>query len=80
MAERSEVAAAGAGPGLATVPRRYRLEYALAAEPGAVLDAAAWRRDSGWDVRLTHAATGADLFRARVEPGEDVGASMEVEA
>ena len=64
------IAAAGGGPTFAAVPRRYRLEYALAAEPGARLDAAAWRGDAGWDVRLAHEATGADLFRARLEPAK----------
>jgi len=65
------VAAGGASDDLSAVPRRYRLEYALAAEAGARVDAAAWRSDDGWSYRLTHASTGADLFRARIEPGSD---------
>ena len=51
----------------AAIPRRYRLEYALAAEADAGLEAAAWPADAGWDLRLTLAGTGADVFRARLE-------------
>ena len=65
----------------AATPRRFRLEYALAAEAGAPLVAAAWAGEAGWNVRLTHGATGADVFRARLEPGagagENPGASEE---
>jgi acyl-CoA thioesterase FadM len=60
---------AGAADAVAALPRRYRLEYALAADAGAPLEATAWPADGGWSLRLTHATTGADLFRARVEPG-----------
>ena len=52
---------------LGAVPRRYRLEYALAADAGAPLVAAAWPDDGGWSFRLSHRSTGADLFRARLE-------------
>ncbi len=52
---------------LLSIPRRYRLEYALAADAGAPLVAATWPDDGGWSFRLTHGATGADLFRARLE-------------
>jgi acyl-ACP thioesterase len=56
---------------LATVPRRYRLEYAAAADPGAALaDAAWWAGDGTWSYRLT-AADGPDLFRATLETGGD---------
>jgi len=61
--------AAGAADAVAALPRRYRLEYALAADAGAALEAAAWPDEGGWSFRLTHATTGADLFRARLEPG-----------
>lgn len=62
-----------AGPAdVAATPRRYRLEYVLAVEAGAELDGAAWPEDGGWSYRLTSAATGADLFRARFEPGAEV--------
>lgn len=62
------VAAAGGGEALAALPRRYRLEFALAAEGGAPLEAAAWPDEGGWCFRLTHGSSGADLFRARLEP------------
>ena len=52
---------------LRSIPRRYRLEYALAADAGAPLVAAAWTDDGGWSFRLTHRTTGADLFRARLD-------------
>jgi hypothetical protein len=61
--------AAGAADAIAGLPRRYRLEYALAADAGAPLEAAVWPADGGWSFRLTHATSGADLFRARLEPG-----------
>jgi acyl-CoA thioesterase FadM len=61
------IAAAGGADDLAAFPRRLRLEYALAAEAGASLSAAAWRADAGWSVRLTAPATDVDLFRARLE-------------
>jgi acyl-ACP thioesterase len=73
------IAAAGGGSAIAAAPRRYRLEYALAAEPDARLDAAAWTADSGWNVRLAHAETGADLFRARLESADGAAAPMEVD-
>jgi len=55
---------------LATTPRRYRLEYAAAADPGAALDDAAWRDDDrSWCYRLS-GPDGNDLFRARLDlPG-----------
>ncbi|MGH2511831.1 MAG: acyl-ACP thioesterase domain-containing protein [Candidatus Limnocylindrales bacterium] len=34
------------------MPRRYRLEYRLAAAPGASLVGRAWRSESGWSYRL----------------------------
>ncbi len=52
------------------LPRRYRMEYALAVEAGATLEDAAWRDDDGgWRYRLTGADDGRDRFRARVETG-----------
>jgi acyl-ACP thioesterase len=53
---------------VAAVPRRYRLEFALAAEAGTHLDAAAWPEDDGWSYRVTHGISGADVFRARLVP------------
>lgn len=63
------VAVAGGSAATAALPRRYRVEYALAAEPGAPLSAAAWQDGGAWDVRLVHRTSGSDLFRARLEPG-----------
>jgi len=51
------------------LPRRYRMEYALAVEAGADLDGAAWRDDVGWSYRLTSAPGGPDRFRARLVTG-----------
>ena len=51
------------------LPRRYRMEYALAIEAGAELDGAAWLDDVGWSYRLTGADEGEDRFRARIATG-----------
>jgi acyl-CoA thioesterase FadM len=56
------------------LPRRVRIEYVLAAVPGATLSGAAWRLDGevaggGWAWRLAEAAGGPDVARARVLPG-----------
>jgi len=52
---------------LGTIPRRYRLEYAAAADPAAALEDAAWPDgDAAWSYRLSGPG-GADLFRARLE-------------
>jgi acyl-ACP thioesterase len=59
------------------LPRRYRMEYALAVEAGAELDGAAWRDDAGWRYRLAGADGGPDRFRARVAIGPDAAATME---
>ena len=56
------------GSAAAAMPRRYRLEYALAVAAGDQIEAGAWPADGGWSVRLASASTGADLFRARLEP------------
>jgi acyl-ACP thioesterase len=54
---------------VATIPRRYRLEYAAAADAGAVLEDSAWRDgDGAWSYRLTGVG-GQDLFRAVLEIG-----------
>ncbi len=63
------VADAGGEGDLAGIPRRYRLEYALAAEAGARVETAAWQADGSWSFRLAPGTTGPDLFRARLEPG-----------
>jgi acyl-ACP thioesterase len=49
------------------LPRRVRLEYALAAEPGERLDTVTWHADGGWSCRAVRAADGTDLLRARLE-------------
>jgi acyl-CoA thioester hydrolase len=60
-------AATGTPAGLDAVPRRYRLEYAAAADAGTVLADAAWPSpDGGWCYRAT-SADGPELFRAAIE-------------
>jgi len=51
------------------LPRRYRMEYALAVEAGAELDDAAWPDETGWSYRLAGVDGGADRFRARLATG-----------
>ena len=52
------------------VPRRVRLEYALAAEPAERLESVTWRDGSGWACRVVRSCrTAADLLRARIEAG-----------
>ena len=54
----------GAEAAIGALPRRYRLEYAAAADGGMRLADAAWRDDDGgWSYRLT-ADGGPDVFRA----------------
>jgi acyl-ACP thioesterase len=56
---------------VAAVPRRYRLEYAAAADLATVLEDSVWRTDDGaWSYRLA-GVEGQDLFRARLERGGD---------
>ena len=55
---------------IAARPRHYRLEFAMAAAAGAEIESSAWAGDGGWSQRVVYAATGTDLFRARVEPGD----------
>lgn len=63
--------AGGDRQALAAMPRRYRLEYAVAADQGAELRDSAWRdADGRWSYRLS-AADGPDLFRATLEIGGD---------
>jgi acyl-ACP thioesterase len=63
---------------LASTPRRYHLEYAMAADPGAELEDAAWYdAETGWSYRLT-GPDGTDLFRARVDrPGRPTSTGEE---
>jgi acyl-ACP thioesterase len=61
--------ASAATPGLEGLPRRYRLEYAAAADAGMALSDATWR-DAGagtsWSYRVT-AVDGPELFRAAID-------------
>jgi acyl-ACP thioesterase len=58
----------GGAAGLDAVPRRYRLEYAAAADAGMAVADAAWRDpDGGWSYRIT-ADAGPDVFRAAIDP------------
>ena len=56
-------------PALTALPRRYRMEFALAIDAGAELDGAAWRDGPGWCYRLAGAGDGVDRFRARIDTG-----------
>ncbi|HET7473503.1 MAG TPA: acyl-ACP thioesterase domain-containing protein [Candidatus Limnocylindrales bacterium] len=56
--------AAEAASAVEAQPRRYRMEFALAAEVGARLEGAAWRDGDAWSYRLTGADGGPDRFRA----------------
>jgi acyl-CoA thioester hydrolase len=64
-----EAGGAGGRTAIRAVPRRYRLEFAMAAEGNATAAGAAWPADGGWSYRLTSADGTADLFRGRLETG-----------
>ena len=67
------VLAAAGDDGAAIVrglPRRVRLEYALAAEPREQLETLAWRGDRGWSCAVRRSSDSSDVLRARLEPGE----------
>ena len=61
------IAAAGGAANVQAFPRRYRLEYALAATPGPRSTPSRGRTDAGWSVRLTNRELRSDLFRGRLE-------------
>jgi acyl-CoA thioesterase FadM len=66
--EEAVLAVSGDGrAALATVPRRYRLEYAAAAAAGARVADVAWRDDRGWSYVLSSGDDGSELFRATCE-------------
>jgi acyl-ACP thioesterase len=74
--DEAVLAAAGdAGPNVVRgLPRRVRLEYALAAEPREELETVTWRDEGGWACAVRRASDSADLLRARIEPmGELAG-------
>jgi acyl-ACP thioesterase len=54
---------------IGALPRRLRLEYALAAGPGDRVAATCWADEAGWSCRIVRSADGLDLVRARLEPG-----------
>ena len=53
--------------GARSSPRRVRLEYAQAAEPGEHMETVTWRDDGGWSCRAVRATDGTDILRARLE-------------
>jgi acyl-ACP thioesterase len=53
---------------ISQLPRRYRLEYAAAADAGMELRDATWRGGDGWSYRLA-SVDGPELFRASVDRG-----------
>ena len=68
--EEAILAAGGAdaGAALEAIPRRYRLEYAAAADAGASLTDAVWREGAGWAYRV-RSVDGSDAFRAILTAG-----------
>ena len=67
--DEAVLAAAGNGARIVRgLPRRVRLEYALAAEPGERLETVTWQDEGGWSCRIRRASDDADLLRARLEP------------
>lgn len=66
--EEAVAAAGGDRAELGTIPRRYRLEYAAAADGGTIVADAAWRHEGGWAYRA-RIPGGADVFRASMFPG-----------
>jgi acyl-ACP thioesterase len=64
------VLAAAGDKGAAAVralPRRVRLEYALAAEPREKLETLTWQNDGGWSCAVRRSSDSSDLLRARLE-------------
>ncbi len=64
------VIAAGDPMAVGAIPRTMRLDYALAAEPGASPEGQAWTDGDGWSFRLADGGD-ADMLRARLEPVRD---------
>jgi acyl-CoA thioesterase FadM len=62
------VIAAGDPVSIGAIPRVMRLDYASAAEPGTTPEAQVWTAGGGWSFRLVD-ANGAEMLRARLEPG-----------
>jgi acyl-ACP thioesterase len=59
------------------LPRRYRMEFALAAEAGDELVGEAWREEAGWRYRVAGAADGIDRFRATLASGADADTGLD---
>jgi acyl-ACP thioesterase len=57
---------AGHGDAVAAEPRRFRVEYLVAAELGQDIEALTWPDEHGWAHRLS-GADGRELLRARLE-------------
>jgi acyl-ACP thioesterase len=68
--DEAVLAAAGQDGAVAVhgLPRRVRLEYALAAEPGETLETLTWWDNGGWSCAVRRGSDSADLLRARLEP------------
>lgn len=54
------------------IPRRVRLEYALAAEPREELETLTWWDAGGWSCAVRRGSDSADLLRARLEPATEL--------
>lgn len=64
------IVAAGGRVALAAVPRRYALEFLVAAGAGDTLDAVTWPDGTGWSYRLA-GPRGTPVFRAVMAPADD---------
>jgi acyl-ACP thioesterase len=78
--DEAVLAAAGAeGPDIVRgLPRRVRLEYALAAEPGERLETLTWQDEGGWSCAVRRASDSSDVLRARMEPAGEPHAATGV--
>jgi len=72
--DEAVLAAAGENGAVAVhgLPRRVRLEYALAAEPRETLETLTWWEDGGWSCAVRRGSDSADLLRARLEPATEL--------
>ena len=66
------------GPTVRGLPRRVRLEYAQAAEPGERLETVTWQDEGGWSCRVRRTSDQTDLLRARLEPSSPTGRGGEL--
>ena len=63
------VVAAGAADATRAIPRLARLEYAAAADAGAIVAGSLWESEAGWSCRL-RGPDGQELLRAVLERAE----------